>query len=92
MTDGAIASLINNRGEDSGFGYVAEEGDELHQCPSVNPALAITSSNNLLAYQPNYDDIHDGSNNLGVEFKGHISICTTSSIIISLVVMYFDPN
>ena len=33
-----------------------------------NPALANTSSNNLLAYQPNYDDFHSGNSNLGVVF------------------------
>ena len=33
-----------------------------------NSALASTSSNNLLAYRPNYDDFRDGNSNLGVVF------------------------
>ena len=33
----------------------------------TNPAMSRTSSNNLLAYRPNYNDVHAGSN-LGVVF------------------------
>ena len=33
-----------------------------------NPALRSTSSNNLLAYRPNYNDAHAGNSNLGVVF------------------------
>ena len=33
-----------------------------------NPASASTSSNNLLAYRPSYDDFHAGNSNLGVVF------------------------
>lgn len=33
-----------------------------------NPAIARTSSNNLLAYRPNYNDDHSGNSNLGVVF------------------------
>ena len=33
-----------------------------------NPALASTSSNNLLAYRPNYNDAHAGNSNLGIVF------------------------
>ena len=33
-----------------------------------NPALRSTSSNNLLAYRPNYNDAHAGNSNLGIVF------------------------
>ena len=33
-----------------------------------NPALPSTSSNNLLAYRPNYNDDHSGNSNLGIVF------------------------
>ena len=44
---------------------------ELQRIASVSvsdPALASTSSNDLLAYRPNYDDFHNGNSNLGVVF------------------------
>ena len=61
-------NVDNNRNLELDLLTPQHQYQRLAEISISNPALASTSSNNLLAYRPNYNDAHGGNSNLGTVF------------------------